>query len=92
MTARLKIEVVCADPDKQVLRSLSVPAGTSVADALAQSGIAQEFPGIDLAAAAVGIWGKAVPRDHVVSGGERIEVYRPLRQDPRAARRLKVGR
>ena len=33
------------------------------------------------------VWGKPVQSDHVLSEGDRLEVLRPLRVDPKVARR-----
>ena len=34
-----------------------------------------------------GIWGRKVPWSHKVADGDRIELYRPLKVDPKVARR-----
>jgi hypothetical protein len=66
---------------------VQVPGGSSVADAIAASGLRSDFPGIDLDALGVGIWGrKAAPRQ-LLRDRDRIEVYRPLKVDPKVARR-----
>jgi len=86
-TSRLRIEVACAEPDHQELLALRVPPGTSVAAAIEASGIAARFPGADLRHRPVGIWGRPVAREQVLGDGDRVEIYRPLRADPREARR-----
>lgn len=87
----MQIEVVFALPDRQVLDALDVEVGTTVAEAIARSGIERRFPGIDLSAMQVGIWGRTVDRSHILREGDRVEIYRPLEIDPREARRLKAG-
>jgi putative ubiquitin-RnfH superfamily antitoxin RatB of RatAB toxin-antitoxin module len=37
-----------------------------------------------------GVWGKRVERSYVVRDGDRVELYRPLENEPREARRLKA--
>ena len=81
------MEVVYAEPGQQALVSLSLVAGSSVADAIAQSGLAVRFPTVDLQRLAVGIWGHPVARDQLLEDGDRVELYRPLAMDPREARR-----
>lgn len=81
------VEVVFATPEKQVLKKLQVPRGASVAEVLARSDLARQFPGLVTEDAATGIWGKLVAADHVVDDGDRVELYRPLAIDPREARR-----
>ncbi len=40
----------------------------------------------------VGIWGKKVALTRVLREGDRVEVYRPLRVDPKVARRERFAR
>jgi putative ubiquitin-RnfH superfamily antitoxin RatB of RatAB toxin-antitoxin module len=87
MADNLHIEVAYALPDKQRILSAQVPKGTSIRTAVELSGIAKEFPDLDLAAAPLGIFGKAVRNtDELVKDGDRIEIYRPLLIDPKQAR------
>lgn len=83
----IDIEVVFALPERQSLVGLAIPAGATVGEAIELSGIADEFPEHDLSACRTGIWGRFVERDHVPEDGDRIEIYRPLRIEPREARR-----
>ncbi len=89
MTAahKVEIEVVLALAEHQVLRSIAVPAGVTVAEAVDLSGIAEEFPMLPVKTLALGIWGKVVDRSRQVQSGYRIEIYRHLPVDPRLARR-----
>jgi putative ubiquitin-RnfH superfamily antitoxin RatB of RatAB toxin-antitoxin module len=87
----MRVEVVFALPDEQVLEALEVEAGASVAQAIYLSGIERRFPEIDISALQVGIWGQPVDRSRVLREGDRVEIYRPLAIDPREARRLKAG-
>ncbi|WP_092459610.1 RnfH family protein [Pseudomonas sp. NFACC45] len=90
----IELEVVYACVDRQVLRVFSVPEGTSVRTALAASGIAAEFPQLDLATCPVGIFGKVVadPDRQVVRAADRLEIYRPLLADPKEIRRLRAAK
>ena len=83
----LRIEVVFAGTAKQRLLSLTVAEGTTVAEAIEQSGLQQQFPGTDLAHLDAGVWGQPVERTRVLRDGDRVEIYRPLQMDPREARR-----
>ena len=89
--AVIEVQVCYALPDSSFLRSLSVPAGTTVEQAVAQSGLLQAIPGIDLAINMVGIHGKRKPLDTVLREHDRVEVYRPLQADPKEARRRRAG-
>ena len=90
----IDVELVCATPERQVLLAMQVADGATVADVIAQSGMQREFPDMRLEELEVGIWGRLVTEDHVVQDGDRIEIYRQLRIDPREARRrlARVGR
>jgi putative ubiquitin-RnfH superfamily antitoxin RatB of RatAB toxin-antitoxin module len=57
-----------------------------------ESGILARFPEIDLTSASVGIFGKPCAMNQPVRPGDRIEIYRPLIVEPRAARRERVQR
>jgi uncharacterized protein len=84
----IAVEVVYALADRQVLRRLSLPAGSSVADAVRASGLPGEFPEID--PDLVGIYGRRVEPDAVLRDRDRVELYRPLSADPKEARRKRA--
>ena len=87
MTASIRVEVVFALPDKQRLVAVTLPTGATVADAISQSSMSRQFPDERLDDLEVGVWGRHVTRDHILSDGDRVEVLRPLELDPREARR-----
>lgn len=66
---------------------LTLEAGATLTDALTRSGLQARHPAVDLDALAVGAWGALRRRDDRLRDGDRVEVYRPLRVDPKAARR-----
>ena len=41
-------------------------------------------------AVATGVWGKVRPPHYVLRDGDRIEIYRALKADPKQARRARV--
>ena len=84
---RIAIEVACAEAKRQTVVVLEVPAGSTAGEALVLSGIFERHPGIDARACGVGIFGQEVPRDRVLRAGDRVEVLRPLPEDPRERRR-----
>src|SRR5688572_2940506 len=83
----LSVEVVFALPDRQELVTVTVDEGATVADAIARSSVGASFPEWNLEDCAVGIWGRPVGRDQRLRDGDRVELYRPLKLDPREARR-----
>ena len=85
------IEVCYASDAVQFLRALRVPAGTTIGQAIAISGVLQEAPEVDLATMQVGIHAKKKTLDTVLREHDRVEIYRSLIADPKNARRRKVG-
>ena len=71
---------------------LTLPAGSVLAQALQGSRLAAQFPALDLAQAPVGVWGRKASRETVLRDRDRVEVYRPLRVDPKVARRERFAR
>ncbi|MDD3762526.1 MAG: RnfH family protein [Nevskiales bacterium] len=87
------IEVAYAAPREQVILKLDVRKGTTLADAIAQSGILGRFPEIDLddGSNRVGVWSRVARLDDTVGEGDRIEIYRPLIADPKEVRRQRAA-
>jgi uncharacterized protein len=86
----LCVEVVYALPHRQVLLKLEVLEGTTVAGAIARSGILERFPGLSLVPGRVGVFGRLMDPEAPVRDGDRIEIYRPLIADPKEARRKRA--
>lgn len=83
--AMLQIEVVFSAGPRQIERiALSLPQGSSVKDALVQSGLWARVEGLSL-----GIWGRKTPPGQVLKDRDRVEVYRELKVDPKEARRVR---
>jgi putative ubiquitin-RnfH superfamily antitoxin RatB of RatAB toxin-antitoxin module len=83
----IEVEIVLAMPERQYLQVIRVPAGASVADAIAVSGVENVFPELAVNKMCCGIWGTVVDRTHSLRAGDRLEIYRPLAVNPRDARR-----
>jgi len=88
------VEVAYALPHKQKIISLSVPEGTSMADAVSLSRMQDHFPELDVASCPLGIFGKAVPKpaERILQPGERVEMYRPLIADPKEVRKQRAAK
>ena len=87
----IEVQVCYALPDTAFLRTVSLPAGSTVRQAVEQSGVLEQYPGLDLAVNLVGIYGKKKTLDTVLRQHDRVEVYRPLQADPKEARRRRAG-
>ena len=86
----VRVQVCHAGPTDAWRRELTVPAGATVADALAASGFAQAFAGIDPWRHGVGIYGHACGPETPLADGDRVEIYRELRFDPKESRRRRA--
>ena len=95
--------VAYATPERQHLWTVKLPQGATIADAIeAARGVAAgtssgaSGPGVGAEpipwdSAPVGIFGEIRTRDYIPGDGDRIELYRPLQQDPRERRRDQVN-
>lgn len=88
----IRIEIAYARSQHSIVKSLSVPAGALISDALSLAAADQDFAGVDWTTSAVGIFGKVAPRDQPLKDGDRIEIYRPLVDEPKLARRKRVSK
>ena len=90
-TEVLHVTLVYSPAPREVkLHELRLPKGTTVAQAIEQSGLLNECPDINLrdhTAFVVGIWGRKTTLNHVLRDLDRVEIYRPLLVDPKVARR-----
>ncbi len=83
----MNVSVSYADQMQQLWLKLEVDEGTTVEEAIKQSGILQRVPTIDLELQKVGVFGKAVKLDKQLEDGERVEIYRPITADPETVER-----
>ncbi len=87
----LRLEVAYATPKTQVVIEVRARPGTTVAQAIRQSGILERLPEISLTRNRVGIFGETASLDRQVCAGDRVEIYRPLIADPKEARRSRAS-
>lgn len=79
----MRIEVIRAWPRRFERIELELPPGSVVADALELvTPVAEEV--------AVAIHGMRATRETLLADGDRIELLRPLRADPKVARRQRA--
>lgn len=91
----MRVELLWSPAPREVLSvELDLPEGSRISDAVAASGWAQRYPELSPLPGAglgvglgVGIWGRKAPPHQVLQDGDRVEIYRPLRVDPKVARR-----
>jgi len=85
--AQFEVEVAFAHEDNQQILSVLVSPGTTLEQAVEQSGILTLFPEIDLKLNKMGIFGKLGKKTAELKAGDRVEIYRPLIADPKEVRR-----
>jgi uncharacterized protein len=95
--------VAYATREHQYLWTVDLPVGATIADALefarglaavtlTTAGTRRELEEVPWDTAPVGVFGEPRERGDVPVDGDRIEIYRPLRSDPRQRRRERVRR
>ncbi len=87
----ISVEVAYAKPDEQLILRLEVAPGTTLRQAIEQSGILDRLPEIDRTNLKVGVFGKLKKPDQVLREGDRVEIYRPLIADPKQVRRERAA-
>ena len=86
------IEIVYALPERQRVVRLVLPAsGLTAAAAVEQSGLLDEFPELRERPLVLGIFGTVCVPEHALRDRDRVEIYRPLRVDPREQRRERAA-
>jgi uncharacterized protein len=84
-----RVEVVFSALSRQVQTvALTLPAGSTVRDAVEASGLLQRH-GLALEVLQCGVWGRRCEPSRALRDGDRVELYRALAVDPKQARRLR---
>jgi putative ubiquitin-RnfH superfamily antitoxin RatB of RatAB toxin-antitoxin module len=89
---KIQVEVAYALPEKQYLRQVSLPEGSTVEQAIIASGLLTLRTDIDLKKNKTGIYSRSVKLTDEVHEGDRVEIYRPLIADPKELRRQRAER
>lgn len=86
-----RVEVVYALPDRQCVVTLNLPSvGLTALDAVERSGLLEQFPELRGQALVLGVYGTICAHDRPLRDRDRVEIYRPLKSDPRAQRRQRA--
>ncbi|KAA3634777.1 MAG: RnfH family protein [Proteobacteria bacterium] len=88
----ISVEVAYAGPTRLFLRRVTLPAGSTVADAIERSGFGDAHPEIAVSDRNVGVFSRKVGLGHTLSDDDRVEIYRPLLLTPNEARKLRAQR
>ena len=81
------VSVLLAEAGRQRSVTLALPTGATAWDAVEASGLLQGRDDLDPAGLAVAIYGRQVPRERELEAGDRVEILRPLPEDPKLRRR-----
>jgi uncharacterized protein len=84
------VEVVYAEPAGAIVKAYRLDEKATVADAIRLAAADAEFRGLDIADAAVGVFGKLAGAEQRLQDGDRIEIYRALTADPKVVRRQRA--
>jgi len=87
---KMIVEVAYAELETQVIIPLTVDEGTTLEQAICQSGVLSTFSTIDLAVNKVGVFGKLGKLSQVLRERDRVEIYRKLIADPKAVRKQRA--
>ena len=91
--SRIQVTIVYSPAPRDVREvHLQLASGCTVLQALVASGLLQSIPSIDPEKTVFGVWGRKVSLKQPLRENDRIELYRPLRVDPKIARRERFVR
>lgn len=84
----MKVTVAYSPAPREVdLTEIELPEGSDVAAALAASRLVGRHAALAEGGLRTGVWGRACGLDTLLHDGDRVEVYRALKVDPKEARR-----
>jgi putative ubiquitin-RnfH superfamily antitoxin RatB of RatAB toxin-antitoxin module len=90
VTLSVIVTVAYAASEIEALVVVTLPAGATVNDAIAKSGIVARL-GLDPTLLEFAIFGRRVPGHTRVENDDRVELTRPLVADPKGARRKRAA-
>ncbi|HEY4365992.1 MAG TPA: RnfH family protein [Steroidobacteraceae bacterium] len=91
----LRVCVVYALAQRQIVVELKLEPQATVADAIARSGLPRRYPQIANEQLNCAVFGRVVALSDTLRDGDRVEILRPLLIDPKERRRqaaAKAGR
>lgn len=87
----MQVEIVYVEPAFEYVECVEVSAGSTVIQAIQISSLLKKKAGLSLEENNVGIFGQQVSLQTILQPNDRIEVYRPLKKDPKESRRLRAS-
>ncbi len=80
------VDVVYATAEIQCVVRIPFTPGLTAVEAVRRAGLLEKFPEIQTGPLVLGVFGERVEEDRLLAPRERVEICRPLKQDPRAMR------
>lgn len=89
---QIRASVVYAEPGCVFNVEVALSECATIADAIEASGFRQAHPDVVLRDGHVGVFARKAKLSTRLRDGDRVEIYRPLRLDPKEARRRRAKR
>jgi len=87
MDRLIKIQIIVAYKDFQDILTLEVPLGITLEKLLNDDELLIHFSSNDISRAKIGLWGELIGLDYILKDGDRLEILRPLKNNPKDLRR-----
>jgi len=88
----IRIAIVYAEPQHSIIKSFTLAQGSSVLDALHAAASDADLSKVLLENSPLGIFGRPARKDQLLADGDRLEIYRPLKLEPKQARRMRLSK
>ncbi|MEO6623831.1 MAG: RnfH family protein [Burkholderiaceae bacterium] len=90
VTSAIRVTVVYS-PRARLVQEVQVQLapGSTLSQAIRASGLLEQNPELKGAPLLTGVWGRKAPPDQTLRDQDRVEIYRPLKVDPKVARRAR---
>ena len=83
----MQVSVIFANPEQPLWLKLDLLPGSTVKDAITNSGLLERFPSLDISNHKTGIFGKLAKLDKTLEPGDRVEIYHSITADPKTIKR-----
>jgi putative ubiquitin-RnfH superfamily antitoxin RatB of RatAB toxin-antitoxin module len=86
-----QVTLCFAQPHHVWLEELTLPHGTTLAEAVQASQFSLHFPDVEWRQTGLGVFGKKLPLHTAIQHLDRIEIYRTLAFEPNESRRRRAA-
>ena len=83
----MQVSVIFANPEQPLWLKLNMEKGSTVKDAITNSGLLERFPSLDISRHKTGIFGKLAKLDKTLEPGDRVEIYHPITANPKTVKK-----